>query len=98
MDTLLFISASMDALIHANSYIVGATTGKGIADGIRAFVGPILMMVMGIVAITFLFKREMTAFIIFLVISIVVAIIFYGPGLIVSIGQGVNKEVGGSGW
>lgn len=88
----------IDILLNVNDFILAATTGKGIADGIRNFIGPILMLVMGIVAITFLFKREMTQFIIFLVIAIVVAIIFYGPGLIVSIGQGVNKEVGGSGW
>lgn len=81
-----------------DSSFVLAASGASIADGIRNFVGPILMLVMGIVAITFLFRREMTQFIIFLVIAIVVAIIFYAPGLIEDIGKNVNEEVGGDGW
>lgn len=87
----------MDTLMTIQSYIVAAS-GTDIANGIRNFVGPILMLVMGIVAITFLFRREMTQFIIFLVIAIVVAIIFYAPDIIANIGKDVSKEVGESGW
>lgn len=87
----------MDTLINIQSFIMAAS-GADIADGIRNFVGPILMLVMGIVSITFLFRREMTQFIIFLVIAIVVAIIFYAPSIIENIGKDVSKETTGTAW
>lgn len=87
----------MDTFLLVQNFIVAAT-GAELAQGIRDFVGPILMLVMGIVAITFLFRREMTQFIIFLVIAVVVAIIFYSPDLVQNIGKDVDKSVGGSGW
>lgn len=87
----------LDILSNVNSFVLAAS-GSDIANGIRNFVGPILMLVMGIVAITFLFRREMTQFIIFLVIAIVVAIIFYAPDIISNIGKDVSKELGEGGW
>lgn len=87
----------MEILSSVNDFVLAAASGNSLANGIRNFVGPILMLVMGIVAITFLFRREMTQFIIFLVIAIVVAIIFYAPDVIKSIAQGVEKGTGTSG-
>lgn len=90
----------LDTLLNVNNFILAAS-GESLANGVRNFVGPILMLVMGIVAITFLFRREMTQFIIFIVIAIVVAIIFYAPDVISNIGQDVSKEADlktGSGW
>lgn len=87
-------------LIGAVSFVndlVVAAGSESLVDGLRNFIGPILMLVMGIVAITFLFKREMTQFMIFLGIAIVVAIIFYAPGLITNIAQNVNTSTGNGG-
>lgn len=89
----------MEVLSSINDFVLAAASGNSLATGIRNFIGPILMLVMGIVAITFLFRREMTQFIIFLVIAIVVAIIFYAPDVIKSIAQGVEKGTGtGGSW
>ncbi len=73
---------------------ITAASGASLAKGIRGFIGPILMLIMGLVAITFLFRREMTQFMIFLGIAIVVAIVFYAPDFIVNLAKGVNKESG----
>lgn len=91
----------MDTLLNVNNLILAAASATSLAEGVRNFVGPILMLVMGIVAITFLFRREMTQFIIFIVIAIVVAIIFYSPDVISNLGQDVSKEAdlgSGTGW
>lgn len=91
----------MDTLLNVNNLILAAASANSLAEGVRNFVGPILMLVMGIVAITFLFRREMTQFIIFIVIAIVVAIIFYSPDVISNLGQDVSKEAdlgSGTGW
>lgn len=74
--------------------LVLAATGDSLASGIRDFVGPILMLVIGIVAITFLFRREMTQFMIFIVIAVVVAILFYAPDVIANLGKNINQETG----
>lgn len=84
----------MDLLMHMNDIVLAGTSGDTIANGIRNFIGPIILLVMGIVSLTFLVRREITQFIIFLVIAIVVAIIFYAPGFIKSLAQGAEKSAG----
>lgn len=84
--------------MSVNDFILAAANpGDGIAKGIRNFVGPLLLLVMGIVSITFLFRREMTQFLIFLVIAIVVAIVFYAPDVIKNIAKGVEQNTGTKG-
>lgn len=84
----------LDLFSAIGTNFVLAATGDSLADGIRGFVGPILMLVIGIVAITFLFRREMTQFMIFIVIAIVVAILFYAPDVIANLGRNINEETG----
>lgn len=92
MNTLLAIN-------ELSNHLVLAAGSQSLADGIRAFVGPLLMLTMGIVAMTFLFKREMTQMIIFLVIAILVAVIFYGPELIKNLAKDVSQSSGtGATW
>ena len=88
----------MDLLLNLNNYIIAAGS-ESLVNGIRDFIGPILMLIMGIVAITFLFRREMTQFMVFLGICIVCSIIFYAPGLISNIAKNVNESTGsGAEW
>lgn len=64
---------------------VNSETGSGIADALRAFVGPILLIVIGIVAVTFLFKRQLTQFFQFMALAILVALLFYTPNVLPAI-------------
>lgn len=86
----------MTVLSFVNDFVLAAG-GDSLATGIRNFVGPLLMLTMGLVAMTFLFKREMTQFMIFLVIAILVAIIFYAPDIIKNLAQSVNTSSGNGG-
>ena len=83
----------LDILSNVNSLVLAAT-GDSLATGIKNFIGPILMLVIRIVAITFLFRREITQFMIFIVIAIVVAILFYAPDVIANLGRNINDETG----
>jgi hypothetical protein len=65
------------------------------AQAIRDFVGPILLVVVGIIAIPFLVRREMTQFIIFVVIAVAVFVLFYAPGIIEGLAKGVATQAGG---
>lgn len=93
----------MDTLIFANDVLPNvAVVFDGIANldvsssklvnMIRNFVGPILLLVLGIVAITFLFQRQMTQFLIFLVLGVVVMSIFYVPEWISNLGKAAGNQ------
>lgn len=82
--------------------ILVANTAEDITQTIQAYVGPFLLLVIGIVAFTFLFQRQIMQFVLFLIIAIVVAILFYAPGVVKSIAQSFVGDTdinqGDSGW
>ena len=83
--------------------IIVANASEKIVTAVQAYVGPILLLIIGVVALTFLFKREIMQFVIFIIIAILVAILFYAPGVVKSIAQAFTGETGGaagggSGW
>lgn len=83
-----------EMLAAVTPFIIGDSAT--LADSIRSFIGPILMVAVGIIAITFLVRREMTQFILFLVIAIAVFALFYAPDIIKTLAQGVATGAGGS--
>lgn len=88
----------LDTISFVNDFVVAAGT-ESLATGIRNFIGPILLLIISIVAITFLFKREMTQFVIFVVIAIVVALLFYAPTVVKNLAQSANTATGqGGSW
>lgn len=87
----------MSTLALVNDFVLAAGT-QTLADTVRDFVGPILMIVVGIIALTFLVRREMTQFIMFLVITIAVFAIFYAPGILKSLAKGVADGADAGTW
>lgn len=65
-----------------------------LAKWLRGFFGPIFLVVVGIVAIFFLFTREITRFAQFLVLAVGIAVVFYTPGIIPSIATAIAKALG----
>ena len=89
-------------LALVNDFLL-ANVSDDIVKTVQAYVGPILLLIIGIVALTFLFKREMMQFVIFIIIAILVSIFFYAPGVIKTIAQSFTGETGldagdGSSW
>lgn len=88
-------------LAQINALLLG-NAAESIVSAIQAYVGPFLLLIIGIVALTFLFRREIMQFVIFLIIAILVAILFYAPGVIKAIAQAFTGETdldtGNSGW
>ena len=90
----------MNTLIAINDIATHLVLGAGsqsLAGGIRNFVGPLLMLTMGIVSMTFLFRREMTQFMIFLIIAIVVCVIFYSGDILKNLAKDVSQSSGSGG-
>ncbi|MEU8306148.1 hypothetical protein AB0C84_21585 [Actinomadura sp. NPDC048955] len=67
---------------------------QNLADWLRNIFGPLFLVIIGIVALFFLFTREITRFIQFIVLSIVIAIVFYYPGIITSLAGGIVRALG----
>lgn len=83
--SLLTTVAALVALL-SDGIVVAAGT-DALADQIRNFVGPLVMVACGIAALAFLWQRQFTQMIIFLVIAIAVFAIFYAPQFLVNIGK-----------
>ena len=66
---------------------------EGLADWLRSIFGP-LFLVISIVAIFFLFTREITRFVQFIVLAIGIAVIFYFPGILPAIAKAAAGALG----
>jgi len=90
-------------LAHFNDLLL-ANVSDDIVKTVQDYVGPILLLLIGIVALTFLFRREIMQFVIFIIIAILVSIFFYAPGVIKAIAQqftgetGISQDGSGGGW
>lgn len=70
--------------------------GETIASTIRTFIGPIVMLAVGLAALVFLFKREMTKFFQFAALAVGVAVFFFAPNFLESVGTWVSSIFGGT--
>ncbi|GII05733.1 hypothetical protein [Planobispora takensis] len=67
---------------------------QGLADWLRGFFAPLFLVTVSVVALFFLFAREITRFVQFLAIAIGVGLVFYFPGLIEVLARGVAGALG----
>ena len=59
----------------------------------RAF-GPLFLGIVGIVALFFLFTREIIRFVQFLVLAVAIAVIFYTPSIVQTLATGIANALG----
>ncbi|MEU9835971.1 hypothetical protein AB0D67_30925 [Streptosporangium sp. NPDC048047] len=55
---------------------------QGLADFLRRFFAPLFLVVVSVVALFFLFTREITRFVQFIILAIAIGVIFYVPNII----------------
>jgi hypothetical protein len=60
----------------------GGVNTEGLADFLRKFFAPLFLVVVSVVAIFFLFTREITRFVQFNILAIAIGVIFYVPNII----------------
>ena len=56
-----------------------AINTQGLVDYLQGLFGPLFLGIVGIVAIFFLFSREITRFVQFIVLAVLIAVVFYVP-------------------
>ncbi|ADH65586.1 MULTISPECIES: hypothetical protein [Nocardiopsis] len=83
-----------DLLFLAAQTTENAPDTGGLADFLRGFFGPLFLVIVSIVAVFFLFTREITRFAQFIILAIFIGIVFYVPGIIEVIAVALARAMG----
>ena len=83
----------MSALLLAAAHPIALST-SGLVSYLQGLFGPLFLGIVGIVAIFFLFTREIIRFVQFVVLAIAIAVLFYTPGLVQTIASGIANALG----
>ena len=67
---------------------------QGLAEWLRGFFGPLFLVIVSVVAIFFLFTREITRFVQFVLLAIFIGIVFYVPQIIEVTATALARAVG----
>ncbi|WP_254715737.1 hypothetical protein [Actinomadura sp. NAK00032] len=65
-----------------------------LAEWLRQIFGPLFLVIVSIVAIFFLFTREITRFVQFIVLAIGIGVIFYVPKIIETTAKAIATALG----
>ena len=71
-----------------------ALSTQGLVTYLQGLFGPLFLGIVGIVAIFFLFTREITRFVQFLVLAVAIAVIFYTPDIVRELATGIASALG----
>ncbi|WP_219510896.1 hypothetical protein [Nonomuraea ceibae] len=72
----------------------GGLDTAGLADFLRSYFAPLFLVVVSVVALVFLFTRELTRFVQFMLVSVAIGVIFYVPDIIEVLAKGVGAALG----
>ena len=67
---------------------------SGLVSYLQGLFGPLFLGIVGIVALFFLFTREIIRFVQFLVLAVAIAVIFYTPSIVQMLAQGISNALG----
>lgn len=88
------VHAAVDAVSPIVVASADAPDTEGLANWLRSFFGPLFLVIISIVAIFFLFTRELTRFFQFIILAILIGIVFYVPGVVEAIATGLAGALG----
>jgi hypothetical protein len=71
-----------------------ALNTNGLVSYLQGLFGPLFLGIVGIVALFFLFTREIIRFVQFLVLAVAIAVIFYTPSIVQTLAEGIAKALG----
>jgi EamA domain-containing membrane protein RarD len=78
--------------------LAASNPAETLVTTIKLYIGPFLLLVIGVMAFKFISNNQITAFITFIVCAVIVAVLFYYPGIIESIAGSFYNTSGASGW
>jgi len=84
MSVSLIAAAAPQAAINTNNLVIY----------LQSLFGPLFLGLVGIVALFFLFTREITRFVQFIVLAVAIAVIFYTPSIVQLLATGIANALG----
>ena len=75
-----------------------ALSTSGLVSYLQGLFGPLFLGIVGIVALFFLFTREIIRFVQFMVLAVAIAVVFYTPSIVQTLAQGIAKALGVGGY
>jgi hypothetical protein len=84
MSVSTLVAAAPQAAINTNGLVIY----------LQSLFGPLFLGIVGIVALFFLFTREVTRFMQFIVLAVAIAVIFYVPDIVKTLAQGIANALG----
>jgi hypothetical protein len=71
-----------------------ALSTSNLVTYLQSLFGPLFLGIVGIVAIFFLFTREIIRFVQFLVLAVAIGVVFYTPSIVHSLATGIANALG----
>jgi hypothetical protein len=71
-----------------------AINTPGLVHYLQGLFGPLFLGLVGIVALFFLFTREITKFVQFIVLAVAIAVVFYTPDIVQALATGIATALG----
>ena len=71
-----------------------AVNTTGLVTYLDDLFGPLFLGLVGIVALYFLFTREITKFVQFVVLAVAIAVVFYVPTIVETLAKGIATALG----
>lgn len=71
-----------------------ALNTSGLVSYLQGLFGPLFLGIVGIVALFFLFTREIIRFVQFMVLAVAIAVVFYTPSIVQTLATGIAKALG----
>ena len=84
MSVSLLVAAAPQAAINT----------EGLVKYLQGLFGPLFLGIVGIVALFFLFTREITKFVQFIVLDVLIAVVFYTPSIVQLLATGIANALG----
>jgi hypothetical protein len=84
----------MSVSIIAAAAPQAAISTQNLVNYLQSLFGPLFLGIVGIVAVFFLFTREITRFVQFIVLAVAIAVIFYVPSIVHTLALGIANALG----
>ena len=84
MSVQIIAAAAPQAAINTNNLVTY----------LQSLFGPLFLGIVGIVALFFLFTREITRFMQFMILAVLIAVVFYTPGIVQALATGITHALG----
>ena len=67
---------------------------SGLVTYLQGLFGPLFLGIVGIVALFFLFTKEITKFVQFIILAVAIAVVFYTPTIVQTLATGIANALG----